>query len=144
MLPKPENVSLRLLVDEGVPDAVGRAFEARGHHVTYANRSLARGSADQLVCMAALNDGAILVAADHDMKALARAMGANNQRFRTMSLIKLSCRKPEAAEKVKAAMSLIEHEWLCGTHRTGRRLWIEIQPAVIRIVRDNDTSVGKG
>lgn len=136
MLPRPADVWLRLLVDEGVPDAVGRVFQARGHHVTYANRSLARGSADQLVCAAALNDGAILVAADHDMKTLAKAIGINNQRFKALSLIKLSCRKPEAAEKVEGALSLIEHEWQCGAERTGRRIWVEIQPAVIRIVRE--------
>lgn len=89
-----------------------------------------------MVCVAALNNGAILVAADHDMKSLAKAMGASNQRFKSMSLVKLSCRKPEAAEKVNEAMSLIEHEWQCLAVRAARRLWVEIQPGVIRIVRE--------
>ena len=135
MLPKPEHLSLRLLLDEGVPDAVGRVFEERGHIVTFANKSLPRGSADQLVCVAALNAGAILVAADHDMKSIAKANGVGNERFKALSLIKLSCRKPEAAEKVRQAMSLIEHEWLCDAANGRRRLWIEIQSSVIKIVR---------
>jgi len=135
LLPKPENVSLRFFLDEGVPDAVGRALQERGHHVTFANKSLPRGSADQLVCVAALNDDAILVAADHDMKNIAKANGLGNQRFKSLSLIKLSCRKPQAAAKIQDAMSLIEHEWQCGEGQRRRRLWIEISESVIRIVR---------
>lgn len=136
MLPKPTEVSLRFLIDEGVPNAVGRVLEQRGHHVTYGNSSLVQGSADQLVCVAALNDGAILVAADHDMKRIAKGVGVENQRFRALSLLKLSCRTPEAADKVEAALSLIEHEWQCGSDRTGRRIWVELQHTVIRIVRE--------
>lgn len=136
MLPKPEDISLRFLLDEGVSDAVGSVLERRGHHVTYVNRSLARSSPDQLICVAAMNDGAILVAADHDMKRIARGLGVGNQRFKSLSFIKLTCRAPEAADKVERALSLIEHEWQCGEGRSGRRIWIEIQSAVIRINRE--------
>ena len=135
MLPRPAHLSLHLLLDEGVPDAVGRVFEERGHVVTFGNRSLPRGSADQLVCVAALHAGVILVAADHDMKGIARALGLGNERFKSLSLIRLSCRTPDAAEKVRQALSLIEHEWECAVASVRRRLWIEIQSSVIRIVR---------
>jgi predicted nuclease of predicted toxin-antitoxin system len=118
-----------------VPDAVGRAFEERGHDVTYGNRSLPRGSPDQLVCIAAINAGAILVAADHDMRTIARSHGVGNQRFKSLNLLKLSCRKPEAADKVRQAMSLIEHEWQCNDAAVGRRLFVELSASVIRIVR---------
>jgi predicted nuclease of predicted toxin-antitoxin system len=135
LLPKPEDLVLHVLLDEGVPDAVGRVFEGRGHIVTFGNRSLPRGSPDQLVCIAAINVGAILVAADHDMRTIARAHGIGNERFKSLNLLKLSCRKPEAADKVRQAMSLIEHEWQYNESAVGRRLFIEPGASVIRIVR---------
>jgi predicted nuclease of predicted toxin-antitoxin system len=135
LLPKPDDLVLHLMLDEGVPDAVGRVFEERGHVVTFGNRSLPRGSPDQLVCVAAMNAGAILVAADHDMRTIARAHGLGNERYKSLNLLKLSCRKPEAAEKVKQAMSLIEHEWQCNEAAVGRRLFMELSASVIRINR---------
>lgn len=135
LLLKPAGVRLRFLIDEGVANAVGRVLERRGHDVVYGNTSLARGSADQLVCVAALHDGAILIAADNDMRGIAKGVGIGNHRFKSLSLLKLSCRAPEAAITVEAALSVIEHEWQCGLERVGRRLWIELQRSVIRIVR---------
>ena len=55
---------LRLFFDEGVPDSVGRAFLEAGHEVGFLNKSLARGSSDQLVCIIADINNAILVALD--------------------------------------------------------------------------------
>lgn len=128
------SLSLNLLLDEGVPDPVGSVFEAAGHLVIYANRTLPRGSSDQVVCMAAVNAGAILVAADHDMKNIAKSNGISNKRFRTLSIVKLSCRKPNAATRVSEAILLIEAEWAYAT-AGNRRLFIEIQESVIRIMR---------
>jgi predicted nuclease of predicted toxin-antitoxin system len=135
LLPKPTQLSLAFLTDEGVPDAVGKVIEERGHTVTYGNRSLPRGSADQLVCAAAMNAGLILVAADHDMKTIAKAQGIGNERFKSLHLVKISCRKPDAAEKIRYAMSLIEHEWQHNAVTNGQRMWVEIGPAVIRVIR---------
>lgn len=135
MRPKPKNLTLRLLLDEGVPDSVGREFEERGHIVIYGNKKLARGSPDPIVCTAALQSDAILVAADHDMKSIARRNGVSGGRFKGLSLIKLSCRKPDAAERVRQAMSLIEHEWEYQGGTSARRINIEIQKVVIRTER---------
>jgi predicted nuclease of predicted toxin-antitoxin system len=135
LLPRPENLVLHFLLDEGVPNAVGSVIIRRGHSVVFGNRSLPRGSADQLVAAAALKDGAILVAADHDMKGIAKAQGVGNERFKLLSLVKLSCRKPEAAERIEQAMSLIEHEWQHSEGSDGRRVFIEILTAVVRVVR---------
>jgi len=115
---------------------VGRLLEDRGHYVTFGNRALPRGSADQIVCVAAMKDGAILIAADHDMKTIAKLNGLESGRFKSLSLVKLSCRKPEAAMKVTMALSVIEHEWECHVAQKQRRLWIEIQHDVIRIRRE--------
>ena len=135
LLPKSHATTLKLFLDEGVPDSVGEEFEKRGHEVVYGNRTLPRGTLDPVVCVAALQTDAILVAADHDMKRIARANGVSTLRFKTLSLIKLSCRMPEAAIKMQQAMSLIEHEWEYHDGATGRRIFIEIQQAVIRTER---------
>jgi hypothetical protein len=52
-----------------------------------------------------------------------------------MGLIKLSCLEPIAAQRVRAAMSLIEHEWEMGSGKEGRRIFIEIGTDVIRTFR---------
>jgi hypothetical protein len=135
LLPKTDDTVLHFLLDEGIDDDIGKFLEERGHKVTYGNKALPRSTQDQIVCTAVLSVGAILIAADHDMKRIAKDHGANGGRFKSMSLLKLSCRSPDAPNKVMEAISLIEHEWRCGEGRSGRRLWIELQPSVIRIVR---------
>jgi hypothetical protein len=49
-----------------------------------------------------------------------------------IGLIKLSCFEPDAATRVRAAMSLIEHEWDVTAGSTGRRIFVEISDKVIR------------
>ncbi len=124
-----------MALDEGVPNAVGRAFQAAGHKALYLNRILARGTTDQLVsAFAQLND-AILVATDNDMRQIARGYGVGNSRYRTLSLIKLSCTEVDAARRVSDAMSLIEHEWHISATTAQRRIFIDIGPSVIRSFR---------
>lgn len=84
--------------------------------------------------MSEAND-AILVSHDNDMRQLARRRGVGQLRFRTLSLIKLTCRESRAATRVAQAMSLIEHEWAYGADNPDRRLFIEIGDAVIRTMR---------
>ena len=52
-----------------------------------------------------------------------------------VGLIKLSCYEPDAAGRVKEAVSLIEHEWNYSAGKSGRRIFIEILNTVIRTVR---------
>lgn len=127
---------LRLFLDEGVPDSVGHAFMEAGHDVAFLNKMLARGSADQLVCAIADINDAILVALDGDMKRIAQGYGIGARTFLRMGLIKLSCFEPDAARRVREAMSLIEHEWAFseGTPNK-RRIFVEISATVIRSFR---------
>jgi len=126
---------LRIFTDEGVPDSVGDGFAASGHYVIRLREAVATGSPDPLVCAAAEANDAILVALDGDMRALAQRRGIGQRRFRTLSLIKISCKVTRASERVKAAMSLIEHEWLHSADHADRRLFIEIGSDVIRTFR---------
>ncbi len=126
---------LRLFLDEGVPDSVAKAFREDGHDVCLLRENIAPGSPDPLVCAAAEINDCILVALDGDMKQLASRRGVGGRRFRKLSLIKLSCLEPRAADRIKTAMSLIEHEWRYSQNSNDRRIFIEIQDSVIRINR---------
>ncbi len=126
---------LKLFLDAGVPDSVGQCFEKAGHVVIYERDAVAPGSPDQLVCAVSERNDAILVALDADMKQLAQRRGIGRIRFRRLSLIKLSCRETRAAQRVDAAMSLIEHEWQVSSQHRDRRIFIEIRDGVFRTVR---------
>jgi predicted nuclease of predicted toxin-antitoxin system len=130
-----ERPKLRLFLDEGVPDSVGHVFLESGHQVAFLNKSLARGSSDHLVCAIADINEAILVALDGDMKRIAQGYGVGSGRYLRLGLIKLSCYEPHAAERVRAAMSLIEHEWNNSSGSAGRRIFVEISDKVIRSFR---------
>jgi predicted nuclease of predicted toxin-antitoxin system len=127
--------TLRIFTDEGVPDSVGDCFISHGHIVIRLREAVATGSPDPLVCAAAEANDAILVALDGDMRTLAQRRGIGQRRFRTLSLIKISCKVTRAGERVKAAMSLIEHEWLYSSDQDDRRLFMEIGSDVIRTFR---------
>lgn len=125
---------LKFALDEGVPNAVGRALEESGHRVVYLNKGdlVARGAKDTLVCAFAIMNDLILVASDGDMKVIAKANGATGSIYAKLNLLKLSCTPPEAAERVKVMMTLIEHEWHVGAEREGRRLFVEVQSMAVR------------
>ena len=128
--------NLRFALDEGVPDSVGQVLKKAGHKVLFFNtgKYIPRGSKDIVVCAAALLNEAILVATDGDMKQIARQHGVSGSAYSRLSLLKLSCSEPEAANRVAACLSLIEHEWHVGNGRE-RRLFVEILTSVIRCVR---------
>jgi predicted nuclease of predicted toxin-antitoxin system len=126
---------LRFFLDEGVPLSVGRALVNAGHQCIYLSESVAPGSPDQIVCAAAEANDAILVALDGDMKQIARQHGVSNKRFKTLSLLKLSCKEPQAASRVEQALTLIEHEWNFSTEKRARRLFVEIGDNFIRTTR---------
>jgi predicted nuclease of predicted toxin-antitoxin system len=132
---KSPGLGLRFFLDEGVADSVGKFLTERGHEVIYLRDSIATGSPDPLVCVAAQANDAILVAHDADMKGLAKRYGAGQGRFKYLSLIKLSCPEPRAADRMKEAITLIEHEWQISQTKAARRLYVEILTSVIRTMR---------
>lgn len=128
-------ITLRLFLDECVPDGVGRVFSDSGHHVIFLRQAGATGSPDQLVCTLAEENDAILVSLDGDMKQLARNNGVGKKRFSRLSLIKFSCETAKAAARASDAMSIILHEWERSLGANGRRVFVEIYPAAISIKR---------
>lgn len=130
-----KKASLRLFLDECVPDGVGRRFSDSGHHVIYLREAGATGSADPVVCTLAEENDSILVSLDGDMKKLAQRYGVSKQRFARLSLIKFSCETSKAAKRAAAAMSVIEHEWARSQGCRDRRIFIEIFKQAISIKR---------
>lgn len=128
-------VLLRFFLDEGVPDSVGRVCTSFAHEVIYLRDAIATGSPDELVCTAAQENDAILVACDGDMRQLAKKYGFSNSRYKKLNLIKISTTSPRAASRMQQAMSLIEHEWKISEAKMARRLYVEVSPAVIRTYR---------
>ena len=126
---------MKFLLDEGVPVSVGKVLRNAGHEVIFFNESgLATGSADPVVCTAAETNDAVLVAADGDMKQLARGHGIKPARFKKLCLLKLECRKPDAARRTQQALTLIEHEWRI-VQETSGRFFVVIGKSSIRTHR---------
>jgi hypothetical protein len=88
-----------------------------------------------VVCAASLANDAILVACDNDMRTVAKKYGYSNERFKRLSIIKLSCPEPMAAKRLAFVMTLIEHEWLVSEEKVARRMFIEIGTQSIKIWR---------
>ncbi|MBW7921592.1 MAG: DUF5615 family PIN-like protein [Rubellimicrobium sp.] len=122
---------LRFLLDEGVPHSVGKVLENAGHEVIYLHEAVARGSSDDLVVAAALENQAILVAVDRDMRSRARQHGISNTRYRSLNLLHLGCVETQAANRVEQALQLIESEWMFAGERNARRLFVELHDSRI-------------
>jgi predicted nuclease of predicted toxin-antitoxin system len=126
---------IKFFVDHCVPDAVGRALTAAGHEVVLLRTQLAPNSPDPLVAAVAEMNEAVLVSLDTDFKTLAPRAGVGKQRFRTLSRIGLKCSEPQAAKRIIAALSLIEHEWDLAQRSGDKRMIIEIGQTTIRSIR---------
>jgi hypothetical protein len=91
-----------------------------GHTLIPFEDILTRGSKDDLVCIAAEANHALLVAFDNDMKMLAKRHGITPARFKRLNLLKFECEEPKAADRLDTAMSLLEHEWEVARGGSGR------------------------
>jgi predicted nuclease of predicted toxin-antitoxin system len=119
---------LRLLLDHNVPDSVADVFRERGHIVQLVREILPTDSPDQLIATVSEEDGAVLVSCDRDFKLIApRIPRGSRSRFRRLSRISLECSEPQAAQRVKAAMSLIEAEYEISQSSGDGRMFIVIQ-----------------
>lgn len=125
---------LRAFLDAGVPDSVGETLRADHHFVILHREVLPEGSPDELVCAAALENKAILVAIDGDMKQMAKRYGVTpkGERFNRLHIIRLCCPENLAAQRLEQALSLIEHEWRFTKAKAARRLWVDVATHYIR------------
>lgn len=133
--PKIDASELRVLLDEGVPISVKEVFESFGYKVIRQQDVLPQGASDLLVARTARLNEAVLVATDKDMSRIAGRYGRADDRFSDLSLIKIGCPEPLAAQRLAQAMSLIEHEWKYSCEKAARKLYIEIGGHFLRTYR---------
>ena len=106
-----------------------------GHEVVLLRQQLAPDSPDPLVAAISQMNDAVLVSMDGDFRSLAPRAAIGRNRFRRLSRIALRCSEPRAAGRMKAAMSLIEHEWTVAQSSSDKRMIMEIGTTHIRTIR---------
>lgn len=119
---------LRMFLDAGVPDSVGKKLEEFGHEVIYHRNVLPEKTPDDAVCVTALESEAILVAIDGDMKQFAKRYGVTpkGDRFQNLNIIRLCCNEVQAANRLEQALPLIELEWDFANRKAARRMWVDV------------------
>lgn len=127
---------MHLILDNNVPDSVAEVFTSRGHTVAFVRNILPADSPDQLVAAVSDQNEAILVSCDRDFKRIApRIHRGSKTRFKRLSRISIECGEPQAAQRVAAAMSLIESEYEIAQKRHDKRMIIIIQRNGIKTQR---------
>ena len=127
---------MRLLLDHNVPVSVADVFREHGHTVQLVSELLPTDSPDHLIAAVSEEDGSVLVSCDGDFKVIApRIPMGMRSRFRRLSRIWLCCNEPQAAQRVRIAMSLIEAEYEIAQNSADRRMHIVIQNSGIKTHR---------
>jgi predicted nuclease of predicted toxin-antitoxin system len=128
---------LLVFLDHCVPDSVADVFRTHGHKVVFLREWLPTDSPDALVAAVSENEGAVLVTVDGDFRrhvAPRIPIGAR-ARFRKLSHIRLECPEPQAANRLKAAMSFIQAELTLALDRSDKRMILSIGINVLRSYR---------
>jgi predicted nuclease of predicted toxin-antitoxin system len=128
--------TIRFFIDHCVPEAVAVLLEDHGRTVIRLRLKTAPDSPDALVAAVAEVNNAVLVTMDGDFKTIAMRAGFGRRRYRTLSTIRFEgCRESRAAERLRNALSLIDHEWGFGRDSSDRRMFVVIRSNVIRTHR---------
>lgn len=89
-----------------------------------------------MVAHTAEREEAILISHDGDFKQIApRVPHGQRTRFRKLSRIHMDCKKPRSAERMAAALELLEFEWQAAQLRPDKRLHMTIQENLIKTHR---------
>lgn len=116
---------------------MGAVLIEGGHDVIFYRDILPEGTPDLVVAATALENNAILVAIDNDMKRIARRYGMTTQedRFARLSLIHVCCDEVMASKRLKQAISFVELEWAFSQEKAARRMWVDIGPHFLKTNR---------
>lgn len=119
-----------MLLDEGVPASIADPFRVRGHRVILHSDVLSPGAKDPLVAAAAIQNSAILIAADRDMRQLAKRWGnpQDGGRYKKLSLIFYACKPALAIKRAAQSVSFVEHEWDFCCQKKSRSMCVTIAP----------------
>jgi predicted nuclease of predicted toxin-antitoxin system len=83
---------------------------AAGHKVTYLRDVIAPDSADPVVATLCDQNDLVLISLDKDFDQLHTRAGVSRKRFKKLRRVKIACTEPQAATRLSAALSLVEHE----------------------------------
>lgn len=126
---------LAVFVDHNVAESAARAFEAAGHAARRLRHALPQDAPDDLVAATAAAADEMLLTHDKDFRQVARRAGSAVVHPKRLSIIGLRCPEFDAARRLTAVMSLIEHEWNYAIAFGNGLLHIEIHPTLIRVLR---------
>ena len=124
---------MRLLIDENVPNATAKEFEARGHETTYVRDTNARAK-DPAVARIAEDRGALVVTWDvKDFRRIIREkLGMTRRESNQLGLIGFRCAKPLGALRVKEAGDLIEVAFLISKQYDSQSLIVTVTMDQVR------------
>ena len=123
-------------LDENVPARVQQVLEAAGHTVVWTRDITNEGAPDDVVATIAEQAHATLVSHDKDFKKIApRIPNGQRARFRRLSMVRLLCTKPRAAERIAVVLPYIEFDFTQRQALPDRRSIIEVKTDLISIWR---------
>lgn len=115
-------------------ESVCKLLEQRGHTVTRLRNVLPMDSPDPIVAKVAQDRDEILVTEDGDFSGIVSPK-RKGRRFKKLSRVSLKCGSAKTANRMAAAVSLIEFEYAAAQARPQKRIIVEIQTTVIRLIR---------
>jgi predicted nuclease of predicted toxin-antitoxin system len=125
---------ISFFTDNCVPDSVGSALKDAGHDVTRLRDVMDTDTADPVIAVACAQAGQVLVSHDPDFRRISRDLRITQRQYRnSLHRIQLRCPEPNGAQRIVAALSLIEFEW--GLVQPNRPMVIEITDVAIRVCR---------
>jgi len=95
---------------------------------------LADKTPDLLVAESAIQNDAILVAIDRDMRIISNRYG-RHPRLGKLDLLHLGCSEVLAAKRLEHAIDLIESEWEFKLKKPPRRFWFEVNSQYLKTLR---------
>jgi predicted nuclease of predicted toxin-antitoxin system len=112
------------MLDENVPQDVTDMLTKHGHKAEFIREYVPPGAPDPLVATVSEELNAILVSFDGDFERIApRIPRGHRARFRRLSRIWMCCGEPQAAERLKRGLPLVQAEYeLAQTQRDRRML----------------------
>lgn len=130
----PKRTRIPFFTDQNVPESACRILIDSGHSVTRLREVMAENSPDPVVAVACSVNSLVLVSHDSDFRSTAKLLKVTKRQFREkLHRVSLRCSEPTDAERLKDAMSIIEHEW--GLVRGDRPMQIEIRQSTILVRR---------
>lgn len=127
---------MEFILDENVSKKVHIELSSHGYTCKSIREFIPAGSDDMLVAKVAENRNAILVSHDGDFKAISpKIPDGQKTRFRKLSRIHLNCKEFDAQKRVKAAISLISHEYEIALKANDPRMHLVIGASYLKSSR---------